>query len=112
MNTFSEGLFTSSFNSLKELVQKNIQEHFDKVDNEMAQLKEKVSHITDLSDTVGEDKISEIPCPLRTLEKDQGKASQSLGPSAAKGKVKGKAAESVDPHTFFSPWPVRKVTRK
>ena len=43
LKTFIEGLFTSSFNSLKELVQKDIQERFEKVHNEMAQLKEKQS---------------------------------------------------------------------
>ena len=35
LKTFIEGLFTSSFNSLKELVQKDIQERFDKVHNEI-----------------------------------------------------------------------------
>ncbi|RID52827.1 hypothetical protein BRARA_G00263 [Brassica rapa] len=35
LKTFIEGLFTSSFNSLQELVQKDIQERFDKVHNEI-----------------------------------------------------------------------------
>ncbi|KAH0873654.1 hypothetical protein HID58_071016, partial [Brassica napus] len=97
MKTFIEGLFTSCFNSFKELQQKDIQERFDKVDNEMAQLKETVSQITGPADAVGRDRASEISCPSATLGKDQGKSSQSPGPSGAKGKGKGKAAVSVDP---------------
>ncbi|XP_013589277.1 PREDICTED: uncharacterized protein LOC106297616 [Brassica oleracea var. oleracea] len=109
MKTFIEGLFTSSFNSFKELLQKDIQERFGKVDNEMAQLKETVSQITGPADAVGRDRASEISCPSATLGKDQGKSSQSPGPSGAKGKGKGKAAVSVDPPLLRrSPRPVRK----
>ncbi|XP_048615696.1 uncharacterized protein LOC125588408 [Brassica napus] len=109
MKTFIEGLFTSCFNSFKELQQKDIQERFDKVDNEMAQLKETVSQITGPADAVGRDRASEISCPSATLGKDQGKSSQSPGPSGAKGKGKGKAAVSVDPPLLRrSPRPVRK----
>ncbi|KAH0900596.1 hypothetical protein HID58_040099, partial [Brassica napus] len=97
MKTFIEGLFNSSFNSFKELLQKDIQERFDKVDNEMAQLKATVSQITGPSVFVGRDLASEIPCPSATLGKEQEKSSQSPGPSGAKGKGKGKASVSVDP---------------
>ncbi|KAF3518694.1 hypothetical protein DY000_02061079 [Brassica cretica] len=109
MKTFIEGLFTSTFNSFKELLQKDIQECFDKVDNEMAQLKETMSQITGPSNAVGRDRASEILCPSTTLGKDQDKSSQSPGPSGAKGKGKGKAAVSVDPPPLRrSPRPVRK----
>ncbi|KAF3516262.1 hypothetical protein DY000_02060765 [Brassica cretica] len=84
MKTFIEGLFTATFNSLKEVVQKDIQERFDKVDKEMAQLKEVVSQISGPSDTMGNERASEIPCPSVTMEKDQDKSSQTLSPSAAK----------------------------
>ena len=67
MKTFIEGLFTS----LKEVVQKDIQERFDKVDKEMAQLKEVVSKIPGPSDTMGKERASEILCPSATMEKDQ-----------------------------------------
>ena len=112
MKTFIEGLCTSSFNSFKELLQNDIQERFDKVDNEMDQLKETVSQITGPADAVGRDRASEIPCPSATLGKDQGKSSQSPRPSGEKGKGKGKAAVSVDPPLLRrSPRPVRKVTK-
>ncbi|KAG5407237.1 hypothetical protein IGI04_013356, partial [Brassica rapa subsp. trilocularis] len=97
MKSFIEGVFTSSFNSFKELLQKDIQEHFDKVDNEVAQLKATMSQITDPSYAVGRDIASEIPCPSATLGKEQEKLSQSPDASGAKGKGKGKAAVSVDP---------------
>ncbi|XP_048590960.1 uncharacterized protein LOC106392615 [Brassica napus] len=112
MKTFIEGLFNSSFNSFKELLQKDIQERFDKVDNEMAQLKATVSQITGPSVAVGRDIASEILCPSATLGKEQEKSSQSPGPSGAKGKGKGKASVSVDPPPLRrSPRPVRKVTK-
>ncbi|KAG2248225.1 hypothetical protein Bca52824_087853 [Brassica carinata] len=76
MKTFIKILFTSTFNSFKELLQKDIQECFDKVDNEMAQLKETMSQITGPSNAMGRDRASEI---------------------LSKGKGKGKAAVSVDP---------------
>lgn len=56
MKTFIEGLFKASFTSFTELVQKDIQERFDKFDNEITLLKDKVSQITDPSDTVGKDR--------------------------------------------------------
>ncbi|KAF8098738.1 hypothetical protein N665_0259s0009 [Sinapis alba] len=86
MKSFIEGLFTSSFNSFTELVKKDIQERFDKFDNEITLLKEKVSQTTGPSDTVGKDRASEIPCPSETLGKEQEKSSLSPGPSAAKRK--------------------------
>ncbi|KAH0882273.1 hypothetical protein HID58_058369, partial [Brassica napus] len=95
MKTFIEGLFTASFNSLKEVVQKDIHERFDNVANEVAQLKEQVSQIKGLSDTVGKGNASEILSPSATLGKDQGQSSHSTGPPAAKGK--GKAYANVDP---------------
>ncbi|KAF3495274.1 hypothetical protein DY000_02051859 [Brassica cretica] len=95
MKTFIEGLFTASFNSFKEVVQKDIHERFDNVANEVAQLKEQVSQIKGLSDTVGNDNASEILSPSATLGKDQGQSSHSTGPPAAKGK--GKASANVDP---------------
>ncbi|KAH0884403.1 hypothetical protein HID58_060499, partial [Brassica napus] len=49
MKTFIEGLFTASFNSFKEVVQKDIHERFDNVANEVAQLKEQVSQLKGLS---------------------------------------------------------------
>ncbi|XP_013583349.1 PREDICTED: uncharacterized protein LOC106292293 [Brassica oleracea var. oleracea] len=64
MKTFIEVLFTS----LKEVVQKDIQKHFDK---EMAQLKEVESKIPGPSDTMGKERASEILCPSATMEKDQ-----------------------------------------
>ncbi|KAF3575858.1 hypothetical protein DY000_02029694 [Brassica cretica] len=92
-----------------ELVQKDIQERFDKVHNEMAQLKETMSRVTGPSHTEGKTRASEIPGPSHTEGKDQDKSSHSPGPSAAKGKAKGKAAESLPPPTVRrSPRPVRK----
>lgn len=112
MKSFIEGLFTSSFNSFTELVKKDIQERFDKFDNEITLLKEKVSQTTGPSDTMGKDRASEIPCPSETLGKEQEKSSQSPGPSAAKRKGKSKEPESVDPPPLRrSPRPVRKVTK-
>ncbi|KAF8102748.1 hypothetical protein N665_0196s0040 [Sinapis alba] len=112
MKSFIEGLFTSSFNSFTELVKKDIQERFDKFDNEITLLKEKVSQTTGPSDTVGKDRASEIPCPSETLGKEQEKSSHSPGPSAAKRKGKSKEPESVDPPPLRrSPRPVRKVTK-
>ncbi|XP_048611762.1 uncharacterized protein LOC106445224 [Brassica napus] len=95
MKTFIEDLFTASFNSFKEVVQKDIHERFDNVANEVAQLKEQVSQIKGLSDTVGKGNASEILSPSATLGKDQGPSSHSTGPPAAKGK--GKASANVDP---------------
>ncbi|KAF3520081.1 hypothetical protein DY000_02060462 [Brassica cretica] len=95
-----------------ELLQKDIPERFDKVDNEMAQLKATVSQIMGPSDAVGRDIASEIPCPSATLGKEQEKSSQSPGPSGAKGKGKGKASVSVDPPPLHrSPRPVRKEVK-
>ncbi|XP_056846624.1 uncharacterized protein LOC130497661 [Raphanus sativus] len=112
MKTFIEGLFKASFTSFTELVQKDIQERFDKFDNDITLLKDKVSQITDLSDTVGKDRASEIPSPSATLGKEQEKSSQSQDPLAAKRKAKGKAADSVDPLLLRrSSRPVRKVTK-
>ncbi|KAF3492851.1 hypothetical protein DY000_02051861 [Brassica cretica] len=91
MNTFIEGLFTTSFKSFKEVVQKDIHEHFDYVANEVAQLKEQVSQIKGLFDTVGKGNTSEIMSPSATLGKDQGQSSHSTGPPAAKGKGKASA---------------------
>ncbi|KAG2304242.1 hypothetical protein Bca52824_032893 [Brassica carinata] len=111
MKIFIEGLFTSSFNSFKEIVQKDIHERFDNVANEMAQLKEQVSEIKDLSEIVGKGNASEILCPSATLGKDQGQSSHSPSPAAAKGK--GKVTASVDATPVLrSPWPVRQVTKK
>ena len=113
LKTFIEGLFTSSFNSLKELVQKDIQERFDKVHNEMAKLKETMSQVTGPSHTEGKTRASEILGPSQSEGKDQDKSSQSPGPSATKGKANGKAAESLPPPAVHrSPRPVRKVTKK
>ncbi|KAG2306740.1 hypothetical protein Bca52824_026488 [Brassica carinata] len=95
MKTFIEDLFTSSFNSFKELVQKDFHDRFDKVTNEVGQLKEQVSQNMGPSDTVGKGSASEIQCPSATFGKDQGNSSHSPAPSAAK--VKGKAAANVDP---------------
>ncbi|XP_013624731.1 PREDICTED: uncharacterized protein LOC106330881 [Brassica oleracea var. oleracea] len=107
MKTFIEGLFTS----LKEVVQKDIEEHFDKVDKEMAQLKEVVSKISGPSDTMGKERASEILCPSARMEKDQWReTSQSLSPSAAKEKGKGKAAETgVPPTVRRSPRPRKEI---
>ncbi|XP_048623582.1 uncharacterized protein LOC106408911 [Brassica napus] len=107
MKTFIEGLFTS----LKEVVQKDIQERFDKVDKEMAQLKEVVSKIPGPSDTMGKERASEILCPSARMEKDQWReTSQSLSPSAAKEKGKGKAAETgVPPTVRRSPRPRKEI---
>jgi len=111
MKTFIEGLFTASFNSFKEVVQKDIHERFDNVANEVAQLKEQVSQIKGLFDTVGKGNTSEIMSPSATLGKDQGPSSHSTGPPAAKGK--GKASANVDPPPVRrSPRPVREVTKK
>ncbi|XP_048613504.1 uncharacterized protein LOC125587304 [Brassica napus] len=95
MKTFIEGLFTSAFNSFKEVVQNDIQERFEKVQKEMAELKQAVSQIPGPSDTVGKDSASEIPCPSATM----GKSSQSLCPAATKEKGKGNVEESVVPPT-------------
>ncbi|KAH0873439.1 hypothetical protein HID58_070801 [Brassica napus] len=107
MKTFIEGLFTS----LKEVVQKDIQERFDKVDKEMAQLKEVVSKIPGPSDTMGKERVSEILCPSARMEKDQWReTSQSLSPSAAKEKGKAKAAETgVPPTVRRSPRPRKDI---
>ncbi|KAH0858077.1 hypothetical protein HID58_086338 [Brassica napus] len=69
MKTFIEGLFTSSFNSFKEVVQNDIQERFEKVQKEMVELKQAVSQIPGPSDTMGKDSASEIPCPSATMGK-------------------------------------------
>ncbi|KAG2269168.1 hypothetical protein Bca52824_063723 [Brassica carinata] len=91
MKTFIEGLFTSAFNSFKEVVQNDIQERFENVQKEMAELKQAVSQIPGPFDTLGKDSASEIPCPSATM----GKSSQSLCPAATKEKGKGKVEESV-----------------
>ena len=57
-------------------MQKDIQEHFDKVHNEMAQLKETMSQVTGPSHTEGETKASESPGPSHTEGKYQDKSSQ------------------------------------
>ncbi|KAG2271693.1 hypothetical protein Bca52824_066248 [Brassica carinata] len=95
VKTFIEGLFTSAFNSFKEVVQNDIQERFEKVQKEMAELKQAVSQIPGPSDTMGKDSATEIPCPSATM----GKSSQSLCPAATKEKGKGKVEESVVPPT-------------
>ncbi|KAG2312605.1 hypothetical protein Bca52824_024162 [Brassica carinata] len=95
MKTFIEGLFISSFNSFKENMQKDIHERFDNVANEVAQLREQVTQIKNLSETVGKGNASEILCPSAILGKDQGQSSHSPSPPASKGN--GKAAASVDP---------------
>ncbi|KAH0851947.1 hypothetical protein HID58_094339 [Brassica napus] len=95
VKTFIEGLFTASFNSFKEVVQKDIHERFDNVSNEVAQLKEQVCQIKGLSETVEKGNTSEILSPSATIRKDQGPSSHSTGPPAAKGK--GKASANVDP---------------
>ncbi|KAG5404684.1 hypothetical protein IGI04_010803 [Brassica rapa subsp. trilocularis] len=107
MKTFIEGLFTS----LKEVVQKDIQERFDKVDKEMAQLKEVVSKILGPSDTMGKERATDILCPSATMEKDQFReTSQSLSPLAAKEKGKGKADETgVPPTVRRSPRPRKEI---
>ncbi|XP_048594739.1 uncharacterized protein LOC125577360 [Brassica napus] len=111
MKTFIEGLFTASFNSFKEVVQKDIHERFDNVANEVSQLKEQVSQLKGLSETVGKGNTSEILSPSATIGKDQGPSSHSTGPPAGKGK--GKASANVDPPPVRrSPRPVREVTKK
>ncbi|KAG5388365.1 hypothetical protein IGI04_029906 [Brassica rapa subsp. trilocularis] len=106
MKTFIEGLFTASFNSFKEVVQKDIHERFDNVANEVSQLKEQVSQLKGLSETVGKGNTSEILSPSATIGKDQGPSSHSTGPPAGKGK--GKASANVDPPPVRrSPRPVR-----
>ncbi|KAH0852710.1 hypothetical protein HID58_093759 [Brassica napus] len=107
MKTFIEGLFTS----LKEVVQKDIQKRFDKVDKEMAQLKEVVSKISGPSDTMGKERATDILCPSATMEKDQFReTSQSLSPLAAKEKGKGKADETgVPPTVRRSPRPRKEI---
>ncbi|CAH8358092.1 unnamed protein product [Eruca vesicaria subsp. sativa] len=109
MKSFIEGMFTS----FKEMMQKDLQECFDKVGTEVAHIKEKVSQITCPSDTVGKSKADEIPTPSGSLGNDQETSSQSPGPSATLGKDqakssqspcpsarkgRGNAAESVNPH--------------
>lgn len=120
MKSFIEDLFTSSFKSLKEVMQRDIQERFDKVDKEIDQLNEKVSMFTGPSNTLGKDsdvsvlshqgkasQTSKCPSsspatvgPSNTLGKSsdlsvishQGKASQSSQcPVASSAKGKGKA---------------------
>ncbi|KAG2309873.1 hypothetical protein Bca52824_029621 [Brassica carinata] len=110
LKNFIEGLFTSSFNSLKELVQKYIQERFDKVDKEMSQLKEVVSQIPGPSYTMTKERASEISCPSATMGKDQEKSQQTPCPSPAKEKGKGKAKSVVPPTVRRSPRRTRKVT--
>ncbi|KAG2271695.1 hypothetical protein Bca52824_066250 [Brassica carinata] len=65
---------------------------FEKVQKEMAELKQAVSQIGSF-DTMGKDK-AEIPCPSATM----GKSSESC-PAATKEKGKGKVEESVVPPT-------------
>ncbi|KAJ4881579.1 hypothetical protein Rs2_38634 [Raphanus sativus] len=104
MKTFIEDLFTSSFNAFKELVQKDFNQQFEKVTNEVGQLKEQVSQLMGPSHTVGKGNASEILCPSATLGKDQANTSHTPGPSAAKGK--GKAAATA------TPTPVRRSSRQ
>lgn len=108
VKSFIEGLFTSSFNSLKEVVQTEIHQRFDKVEKEMAQLNQVVSQLRGSSETVGKDRASEIPSPSATMGKDK-ETSQSPCPSSAKEKGKGKVDDTV---VRRSPRQVRKVTRK
>lgn len=82
MKTFIEGLFSS----FKEMVSKDIQERFDKVDTEVAQIKEKLSHMTGPSDIVGKCKDSEILTHSGPVVNDQDKSSQTQGPSTTHGK--------------------------
>ncbi|KAG2322008.1 hypothetical protein Bca52824_015221 [Brassica carinata] len=70
VKTFIEGLFTSAFNSFKEVVQKDIHHRFDKLEKEMAQLNQAVSQIRGPSE---------------------------MSPSTAKEKGKGKVDEVVVP---------------
>ncbi|KAH0908795.1 hypothetical protein HID58_032116 [Brassica napus] len=88
MKTFIEGLFTASFNSFKEVVQKDIHERFDNVANEVSQLKEQVSQLKGLSETVGKGNTSEILSPSATIGKDQGPSSHSTGPPAEREKAR------------------------
>ncbi|CAH8385674.1 unnamed protein product [Eruca vesicaria subsp. sativa] len=69
MKTFIVDLFTS----FKEVVRKDIQDHFDKVDIEVAHIKEKVSQIMGPSDTVA--KAAKSVDPSVPLAKDQDKSS-------------------------------------
>lgn len=108
VKSFIEGLFTSSFNSLKEVVQTEIHQRFDKVEKEMAQLNQVVSQLRGSSETVGKDRASEIPSPSATMGKDK-ETSQSPCPSSAKEKGKGKVDDTV---VRRSPRQARKVTRK
>lgn len=111
MKTFIEDLFTSSFNAFKELVQKDFNQQFEKVTNEVGQLKEQVSQLMGPSHTVGKGNASEILCPSATLGKDQANTSHTPGPSAAKGK--GKAAATATPTPVRrSSRQVREVTKK
>ncbi|CAH8389788.1 unnamed protein product [Eruca vesicaria subsp. sativa] len=138
MKTFMEDLFTSSFTSLKEVLQKDIQEQFHKVNNEIDQLKEQMFHLTGPSNTVGRGTTTKTPCPSGTMGKGKasetpgsgkasetpssGKASQSMGSGKAshtmvspvsKEKIKCKQEGSKDPPTVRrSPQPGRNVTRK
>lgn len=111
MKTFIEDLFTSSFNAFKELVQKDFNQQFEKVTNEVGQLKEQVSQLMGPSHTVEKGNASEILCPSATLGKDKANTSHTPGPSAAKGK--GKAAATATPTPVRrSSRQVREVTKK
>ncbi|CAH8378242.1 unnamed protein product [Eruca vesicaria subsp. sativa] len=134
MKSFIEGLLTSSFSSLKEVLQKDIQEQFQKVNNEIDHLREQMFHLTGPSDTVGkgEGKAAETPGSGKAVETPgsgkavetpgSGKASDIPGSSlsaqtmvspVAKEISKGKQERSKDPPTVRrSPRPGRKVTRK
>ncbi|CAH8288071.1 unnamed protein product [Eruca vesicaria subsp. sativa] len=116
----SPGLFTS----FKDMVQKEMQESFDKVDTEVANIKETMSQFMAPSDALGKTTAAEIPTPPGPIGKDQDNSSQSLGPSStlmqnqAKSSqtprpsaAKGRANVSVDPIAVRrSPRTVRKVT--
>ncbi|CAH8357485.1 unnamed protein product [Eruca vesicaria subsp. sativa] len=120
MKTFIQGLFTS----FKDMVQKEMQERFDKVDTEVANIKETMSQFKAPSDVLGKTTAAEIPTPSRPIGKDQDNSSQSPGPSStlmqdqAKSSQtprpsagKGRANVSVDPSAVRrSPRTVRKVT--
>ncbi|CAH8361771.1 unnamed protein product [Eruca vesicaria subsp. sativa] len=116
MKSFMEGLFTSSFSSLKEVLQKDIQEQFQKVNNEMDQLREQMSHLTGPSDTVGkgEGKVAETPGSGKASEiPGSSLSAQTMVSPGSYEKSKGKQEGSKDPPTVRrSPRPGRKVTRK
>ncbi|CAH8384098.1 unnamed protein product [Eruca vesicaria subsp. sativa] len=82
MKTFIQGLFTS----FKDMVQKEMQERFDKVDTEVANIKETITQIRAPSDALGKNTAAEIPTPSGPIGKDQGNSSQSPGTLSTLGK--------------------------